>query len=268
MRPRLQDFCTPRDLYLDVPGVRPGVRRGKNIKWTDRYGNEHDLDFVIERGGSVERQGRPVAFIEAAWRRYTKHSRNKAQEIQGAILPIAESHGWDKPFLGAILAGEFTDGSIEQLKSLGFRLLHVPYSTIIDAFSFAGIDARFDETTPDEEFQRRVDRIEAMDRLEIQALHHRLVEDCKPLIEDFLGELGDALDRMVDSVTILPLSGEEHVFESLSEAERFVDGFDTERNLGPFQKYEAIVKYSNGDRIEGSFVDKKGLKRFLSYVGG
>ena len=183
-------------------------------------------------------------------------------------MPIAESRGWDKPFIGAILAGEFTAGSIEQLKSLGFRLLHVPHSTIVDAFSFAGIDARFDETIPDEEFQRRVDRIEAMDRLEIQELHHRLVEDCKPLIDDFLGELADALDRMVDSVTILPLSGEEHVFESLSDAERFVDGFYSERNLGPFQKYEAIVKYSNGDRIEGSFVDKKGLKRFLSHVGG
>lgn len=268
MRPRLRAFCAARDLYLDVPGKRPEVRRGKKIRWTDRYGNEHDLDFVIERDGSFERQGRPVAFIEAAWRRYTKHSRNKAQEIQGAVLPIAERHGWDKPFLGAILAGEFTDGSIEQLKSLGFRLLHVPYSTIVDAFAFAGVDAKFDETTPDEEFQRRVDRIGSMSTIEIQALHHRLVDDCKPLIDQFLGELADALDRMVDSVTILPLSGEEHVFESLSEAERFVDEFNPERNMGTFRKYEAIVKYSNGDRIDGSFVDKRGLKKFLSYVGG
>ena len=107
-----------------------------------------------------------------------------------------------------------------------------------------------------------------MDRLKIQVLHDRLVEDCKPLIDDFLGELGDAVDRMVDSVTILPLVGEEHVFESHSEAERFADGFDSERNLGPFQKYESIVKFSNRDRIEGSFVVKMGLKRFLSYVGG
>ena len=182
MRPRLKTFCARRDLYLDVPGERPGVRRGKKIRWTDRYGNEHDLDFVIERGGSFEKQGRPVAFIEAAWRRYTKHSRNKAQEIQ--------------------------------------------------------------------------------------ALHQRFIDDCKPLINQFLDELGDVLDRMVDSVTILPLNGEEHVFGSLSEAEQFVDAFDPKQNLGTFQKYEAVVKYSNGDRVDGSFVDKKGLKRFLSYVGG
>ena len=107
-----------------------------------------------------------------------------------------------------------------------------------------------------------------MSEAEIQALHRRLVDDRKPLIDQFLGELEDALDRMVDSVTILPLSGEEHVFESLCEAEQFVDEFDPKWNLGTLQKYEAVVKYSNGDRIDGSFVDKKGPKRFLSYVGG
>ncbi len=164
MRPRLQAFCRERGLYLDVPGPRPGVRKGKNVRWADHYGNKHDLDFVIEKGGSLEEQGRPVAFIEAAWRRYTKHSRNKAQEIQGALLPIAERHGWDKPFLGAILAGEFTSGSIGQLQSLGFWTLHIPYSTIVDAFAAVGLVAAYDEATPDAEFQNRVTRIERMGR--------------------------------------------------------------------------------------------------------
>ena len=268
MRPRLQAFCAERELYLDVPGKRPGVRRGKKIRWTDRYGNEHDLDFVIEKYGSFERQGRPVAFIEAAWRRYTKHSRNKAQEIQGAILPVAESHGWDRPFLGAILAGKFTDGSVDQLESLGFRILRVPYSTIVDAFSSVGVDAAFDETTPDEEFQGRVDLIESMSAEEIQALHHRLADECETLIDEFLGELGDALDRRVENVMILPLSGEEHMFGSLLEAEQFVDRFELEGTSGTFRKYEVIVKYSNGDRINESFVDKQGMKKFLSHVGG
>ena len=268
IRPRLQDFCTSHGLYLDVPGERPGVRHGTKIKWTDRYGNEHDLDFVVERDGAFGRQGRPVAFIEAAWRRYTKHSRNKAQEIQGAILPIAERYGWDRPFLGAILAGQFTDGSVEQLRSLGFRILHIPYSTIIDAFSFVGIDAAFDEATPDEEFQTRVDRIESMTSSESQSLHDRLAEDCEQLIGQFLGELGDALDRMVESVVVIPLSGEKYEFESLSEAEQFVDQFDPGKSSGTFRKYEVTVKYTNGDWIDGSFADRQELRRFLSYVGG
>ena len=268
MRPRLQEFCAPRGLYLDVPGKRPEVRSGKKIRWSDRYGNQHDLDFVIERGGNFEKEGRPVAFIEAAWRRYTKHSRNKAQEIQGAILPIAESQAWDRPFIGAILAGEFTDGSVDQLRSLGFQIVHIPYSTIIDAFAFAGVDAEFDETTPREEFQARVDRIESMTEAEIQALKARLVGECEAPIDEFLRGLGEALDRMVESVTILPLSGDEHVFESCVEAEQFVDGFDEGGVSTRFQKYEVIVRYSNRDRIEASFADKDRLKKFLSYVGG
>lgn len=86
LTPVLQKFCHERGLYLDIKGPRPGVRKGRKVTWQDKYGNLHDLDFVIEKDGSPGKRGRPVAFIEAAWRRYTKHSRNKAQEIQGAIL--------------------------------------------------------------------------------------------------------------------------------------------------------------------------------------
>jgi len=104
---------------------------------------------VIERDGTSGNQGRPVAFIEAAWRRYTKHSKNKAQEIQGAILPIAEKHRWDTPFLGAIIAGEFTGNSISQMESVGFNVLYIPYDTIVDAFSSQNVAVKFDEETED-----------------------------------------------------------------------------------------------------------------------
>lgn len=71
-------------LYLDYKHARP-TRGGKKIvTWRDLRGNTHDLDYVLEEGGSEEALGRPRAFIEIAWRRYTKHSRNKAQEIQGS----------------------------------------------------------------------------------------------------------------------------------------------------------------------------------------
>ena len=152
LEPQLRIFCEARGLYLDVKGPRPGVRNGRKVIWTDKYGNDHDLDFVIEAGGTNSRQGRPVAFIEAAWRRYTKHSRNKAQEIQGAILPIADACQWDKPFLGAVLAGIFTRASLDQLRSVGFHVLYFQYASVMSAFNSVGIDAEFNETTPDEDF--------------------------------------------------------------------------------------------------------------------
>jgi len=48
-------------------------------------------DHVLERGGTDAMRGVPAAFIETGWRRCTKHSRNKAQEIQGAVLALAHA---------------------------------------------------------------------------------------------------------------------------------------------------------------------------------
>jgi hypothetical protein len=91
VEPLLKEFADRHGLFLDKAGDRP-ARSGKKVKWIDSYGNSHNLDYVLERGGTPEKVGTPVAFIESAWRRYTKHSRNKAQEIQGAILPIRDKH--------------------------------------------------------------------------------------------------------------------------------------------------------------------------------
>src|SRR2546423_10453545 len=86
IEPLLQEFADKYGLFLDKKGPRP-ARSGKKLRWVDSYGNGHDLDYVLERGGTPEKVGTPIAFIESAWRRYTKHSKNKAQESQGAVLP-------------------------------------------------------------------------------------------------------------------------------------------------------------------------------------
>ncbi len=129
----LSKFARKYKLYLDTQGVRP-ARPGKKVSWVDSFENTHDLDFVLERNGTKTKIGDPVAFIESAWRRYTKHSRNKAQEIQGAILPLVATHRNFAPFIGVMLAGEFTSGALNQLKSLGFNVLHFPYDLILKRF--------------------------------------------------------------------------------------------------------------------------------------
>src|SRR5580704_9137570 len=125
------------------------ARGGKKVVWEGKYDNSHSLDFVIEAGGDEDTIGQPIAFIESAWRRYTKHSKNKAQEIQGAILPIAEKHRFCAPMLGCIFAGEYTAGALNQLKSIGFKVLYLTYDSVIEAFESVGVDARFDESTRD-----------------------------------------------------------------------------------------------------------------------
>ena len=151
----LSKFARKHRLYLDTQGQRP-ARSGKKVSWVDSFGNAHSLDFVLERGGTKNEIGNPVAFIESAWRRYTKHSRNKAQEIQGAILPLVATHKNFAPFMGVMLAGEFTGAALTQLESLGFNILYFPYELILKGFEKFGIDASTEENTSEKVVQDKI----------------------------------------------------------------------------------------------------------------
>jgi len=267
MTPQFQSFCDRRGLYLDKKGTRGAARCGKRVSWIDKYGNSHDLDFVIEKGGSENVRGRPLAFIEVAWRRYTKHSRNKAQEIQGAILPIAEKYKWDRPFLGVILAGIFTNGSLTQMRTSGFEVVLFPYDTIIAAFAFVGVDARFDEETPDAIFQSTIDQINALTLQRRTGFKQHLVEINQVLLDQFFSDLQATLDRQIEQIILIPLHGQQSQFGTVADAITFVTHYrEDELHDGAFRKYEIIVRYTNNDKIDASFQDKEKAVAFLRYV--
>lgn len=266
LKPELLQFCNERGLYLDRHGARGNVRKGRKVSWQDKYGNSHDLDFVIEKDGSENLRGRPVAFIEAAWRRYTKHSRAKAQEIQGAVLPIAEKYDLEAPFLGAVLAGIFTAPSLEQLRSLNFNIVYLPYESIVAAFDSVGIDARFDEDTPDIEFRKCVDRIEGLSGADRSKVKSAVLASNKDQFDEFFVKLRRKLDRTTARVTVLPLFGTALTFASASEAVSFIKGFDPTTAAGEFRKYEVSIIFSNGDEVRGMFADPEEAIRFLRYV--
>src|SRR5206468_13136039 len=121
VKPVLQEFADKYNLYLDKQGPRP-TRDGNKVSWVDKNGNKHDLDYVLERSGTPRIVGTPVAFIETACRRYTKHCRHQAQEIQGAIMPLVETYG-TSPFIGEGLGGGFTGGALSQWDSGGFAIV-------------------------------------------------------------------------------------------------------------------------------------------------
>lgn len=267
MEPKLEEFCRNRGLYLDKGGDRGTVRVGKKVSWDDRYGNSHDLDFVIEKGGSESQQGRPVAFIEAAWRRYTKHSRNKTQEIQGAILPIAEKYWSDKPFLGVILAGVFTSGSLTQMKSSGFEVALFPYESIVEAFKSINIDVNFDEETPDSKFQSTIDSIVAITDSDRSTLKSNLIKYNQDILNNFFSKLKAALDRKIERIILIPLHGQQSEFGSVHDAISFVQGYQEDNlSVSTFIKYELIVRYTNDDKIDASFQDKDRAIAFLNYI--
>lgn len=262
IEPLLKEFADARGIYLDKKGARP-ARSGAKCTWIDVYGNAHDLDYVFERGGTPQAIGTPVAFIETAWRRYTKHSRNKAQEIQGAILPLVATHQNSAPFMGAILAGVFTAGALTQLRSLGFKVLYFPFETVIQAFKARGIDAFFDESTPDADLAKKVAAWSALGSDDRKQIARALLEINKSDVEDFMRSLGASIARTVESVHVLPLHGSGIDCGSVAEAIKFIEGYASSGGGGPAVRYEVQVRYNNGDSVAGNFADKSTAIDFL-----
>lgn len=266
VKPQLEQFCQRQGMYLDYQNRDRPARRGRKVVWEDLYGNTHDLDFVIERDGSNKAIGRPVAFIEVAWRRYTKHSRNKAQEIQGAILPLAEKYKWNNPFLGTVLAGVFTEGSLDQLRSMGFHVLYFPYETLIAAFAIENIAIRFDETTPDAIFHECANRIENISEEALERVKQCLIHANQEKISVFFADLNQRLGRNVIRVVVIPLYGRINTFLAIEDAIKFLDQHRIYEGSGDFRKYEVRVQFSNGDKVEAFLDSKIRVREFLEFV--
>lgn len=251
------------NLYLDYHHPRR-ARGGKSrVAWSDSKGNTHILDYVMEEGGSETVQGRPRAFIEIAWRRYTKHSKNKAQEIQGAITPLAETYHDSHPFLGAVLAGEFTEPSLEQFRSHGFNLIYCSYQTVLQAFASEGVDVSSEEDSSDDELQSKVDAFGRLSQLQQERIATKIQELHGDQFESFFDSLAGSLRRRVEYVFVLPLSGSPHRFESIQDAVTYISNHDPSIPSSEFVKYELNVRYSNGDEIRGTFHDKQTAIEFL-----
>ena len=264
VREPLATLADEFNLYLDYHHPRK-ARGGKSrVAWIDSKGTPHILDYVIEEGGSETVQGRPRAFIEIAWRRYTKHSKNKAQEIQGAITPLAETYQNSHPFLGAVLAGEFTEPSLEQFRSHGFNLIYCSYKTVLQAFASEGVDVSSEEDSSDEELQRKVDAFGRLSRIQQERIAVQLRELHSEQFESFFNGLRSSLRRRVECVFVLPLSGTSHRFESIQDALSYIANHDPSTPSSEFVKYELSVRYSNGDEIRGTFHDKQEAIAFLS----
>ena len=261
--PSLEAIAKTHGVFLDHKHARPARQGRKNVSWIDAEGNAHDLDYVMEEGGTKESQGKPRAFIETAWRRYTKHSRNKVQEIQGAVLALAQTYADCQPFLGVILAGVFTEASLAQLRTNGFQVVYFPYKTIIKAFARVGIDARFDESTPDEVVQQKVDAFDQLDARKRGTIRKALLKDVLPEFDLFLVALAGALARTIEDVYVRVLHGKTEVLKTAAAAIAFLQDYAERDASLPFARYEVGVRYSNGNDVKGTFGDKASAIAFL-----
>lgn len=266
----LADVARKYGLYLD--SKRPRLARTfTKVTWQDGYGNKHDLDYVLERGGTEDSLGTPVAFIESAWRRYTKHSKNKVQEIEAAVMPIALTFSRHQPFCGAVLAGEFTRNALQQLESKGFGVLHISYASILSAFAELGIDASSADGiagTTEAQFREKIGGWEsqaqpaATDRL-LQHLH-RLHG---PQIAQFVERLESSLIRRVVSVRLTVLRGHAVECQDVTSAIDYLieeeNSFRLREDGEQREAFEVQVRFNTDARIEASFFKRAEAIAFL-----
>jgi hypothetical protein len=264
LREPLAAIAAKYSLYLDYKHPRPTREGRSKVTWQDNKGNRHDLDYVFEQGGSETTIGRPKAFIEIAYRRYTKHSRNKAQEMQGAIVPLGDTYHSDHPFLGVVLAGVFTEPSVAQLRSFGFGVLYFPFVSIVQAFAEAGIDAHFDEQSTDAAVRKKVRAYERLSVAAQSAIAHALHRIHRADFGRFLQQLEVSLTRTVQWVRILALHGEPCQAASVDDAIRIIGDYDESAASLAFARYEVDVRYTNGDEIRGIFASKTEAIKFLN----
>lgn len=266
MKEPIASFARMSSLYFDTTGTRK-ARKGKKVSWTDINGNRHDLDYVLERDGSDDKIGEPVAFIELAWRRYTKHSKNKVQEITGAVNPIAERYAQARPFKGAILSGDFTVTSLEQLRSEGFCVLYIPFKKIVGAFAAHGLDIYFDERTSEAKLQAAVRAWKKTSRATMEAIRSTLFSMCDGEVAEFVKSLRAAVDRKLKYVFVIPLYGRETELKSIADAIDYIQSLPDRHEMAPLRYVEVVVAYTDGTKIDCQFPDRFGAVAFLQSIG-
>lgn len=267
----LGEVAQRHSLYLDFKRPRKARNGQGKVTWQDGFGNRHDLDYVLERGGSEDTLGIPVAFIESAWRRYTKHSKNKAQEIEAAVMPIALTFSRHQPFCGAVLAGEFTGNALHQLESKGFGVLHIPYESILTAFDELGINAASEDGaggTTEEQFREKITKWEslpqpqAMNRLiaKLRDIHQRE-------ISLFVQRLEAALTRKVLAIRLTVLRGNSVEYPDLESAIAYLveeeKSYRLREDGEPREAFEILVRFNTGAKIEATFPKRPEAIAFL-----
>jgi hypothetical protein len=264
VEPLLEAAATEHSLYLDTIGPRPARNGRKLLGWKDEAGNNHNLDFVLERGGTRNTVGAPVAFIEVAWRRYTKHSVNKAGEIANALVPLRQTFARTRPFTGAVVAGVWTEGGLRHMTSQGIAVLYIPLSEIVEVFGQYGIDVGVGEDTSEDYLQDQVDKWDALGSAQQKQLSLGLMEKAPERYAAFRETIDVHLRRQITRILILPLFGATLSFDSPGEALAALEAFGViESAPKELAKIELQIRYSNGDKIDAEFANPSDASEFL-----
>ena len=152
---------------------------------------------------------------------------------------------------------------MQQLRSNRFCILYFPYESIVRAFASVGIDASFDEGTPDSDLQRKVEAYDALDDARRAKIARELQKTHQAEMADFIGSLNEFMTRKVVKVRIAALHGPTCEVLTVGDAVTFIENYDEKQAVAEFVRYELQVVYSNSDCIACEFQDKNTAIAFL-----
>lgn len=146
---------------------------------------------------------------------------------------------------------------------IGFHLLFFPYQPIVQAFKSLGVDAEFDEDTPEKDFGKKISRWNALSKKAQRSVADHLVKAHERDIKAFFDALDKSVTRRVEKIIVIPLYGQESEYSSVGDAIAFLSSYESTAVQGRVYKYEIHIRYNNGDKIMAEFADKTAAVEFL-----
>jgi len=258
--PLLQKAGEKLNLFVDSRFVNRTVRSGKII-WNDIDGNAVDYDAVLELGGAENIKGVPVAFIECFWRRGSRHSKDKARDDSGKLLPMKDTYPTAR-FLGIVSAGDFTNPARELVRTRGIDLFYIPKAKIVQAFGDCGLIVDYPDKLAEDDKAQLVQTFEltftAQKKLEVKEKLLELVG--LTAINGYIDRVKSTLSALPQEIRFIlrhdsmPIS-----FESVSEASVFLVNPSFKMD-SPIETYIYEVTYTDGSEFVKEVASLEELK--------
>ena len=238
-------------LYLDHRFKNRKCRTDKII-WSDLDGNNVDYDFVLELDGTVSKKGVPLAFFETFWRRGARHSKDKARDDSGKLIPMRDTYPTAR-VLGIISAGDFTQPAQELVHSRAIDLFYIPKAKICKAWQECDVEMDYDDSASE------TVKAAIADEAEKKLTSRKQKEIYKALVKLVGKSVFDSyIQRIVAGVAAVPIEyhitpvfiGQEIIFDNFEDAEGYLT--KKHRNEEPKSTtllYRYGVVFSDGKSI-------------------
>ena len=225
-----------------------------------------DYDFVLELNGNDNSFGVPVAFFETFWRRGARHSKDKARDDSGKLLPMRSTYPTAR-VLGIISAGDFTEPAREYVSSRHIELFYVPKEKIISAWRLEGLDIDYDDRAPEEtksELAKKTQKAIEKDPLLLESIASRLkllvgestLNSFKLLIHSKLSATPQ------EYIITMAVKSRPIVFKNYSDVDIFINQHEPEIDTSAKKiTYNFDVVFGDGDTFSGENLQWSELRK-------